>query len=324
MLCRAGEDRRFLAYALSTLGFCLQHEADTQGHTGDRARGAVLLDESLTLARAVGEPWLTAWVLVCHAYPTARHAAYTAAPVPDTEQASAAVAAEEALVLFEAEGDRVGHGWAQRTLGLLALAQQDYARARSLLSADLALMRTLGTPLDTAWVLLLLGDAALAQGDDRAALAYWEESLALSRRYELPEAVSVRARLGEFALRHGDEALARTYFAECLATAQGTDADPDQEKVRAVAGLAELAAAQGQPERAVRLAGAAAALRARSGLPAQSPRLWPLSSVVEKGAQLVAARHALGEPAATAAWDDGHAMTPEQAFTYALEQPAPG
>ena len=80
-----------------------------------------------------------------------------------------------------------------------------------------------------------------------------------------------------------------------------------------------LAVAQAQPERALRLAGAAAALREATGQPrgaaAERPRL-------ERA--LARARAALG-PAAPAAWQRGRRMTTEQAVAVALEDtPDPG
>jgi non-specific serine/threonine protein kinase len=76
-----------------------------------------------------------------------------------------------------------------------------------------------------------------------------------------------------------------------------------------------LAAAQAQPERALRLAGAAAALRDATGQPrrrAERPRL-------ERA--LAAARAVLGA-AAPAAWLRGRRMTTEQAVAVALAGPA--
>src|SRR5262249_5662410 len=80
---------------------------------------------------------------------------------------------------------------------------------------------------------------------------------------------------------------------------------------------AGLAAAQGDPRRALRLAGAAAALRERTNRPfapfdqtALTRRLAPALKVLSAAEQDVA-------------WKEGQAMTLEQAIAYALEAEAP-
>jgi hypothetical protein len=72
-----------------------------------------------------------------------------------------------------------------------------------------------------------------------------------------------------------------------------------------------VAAGRGDPERAARLYGASAALRERHVL-APLP-----SEAAAKEAGLAAARAALGEPGFAAAWEEGHALTPEQAVACA-------
>jgi hypothetical protein len=75
--------------------------------------------------------------------------------------------------------------------------------------------------------------------------------------------------------------------------------------------LAGLAAAQAQPERALRLAGAAAALRDAIGAP------LPSAQQNELMGRLAAARGALRDDEA-AAWASGQVMLPEEAVDYAL------
>jgi hypothetical protein len=79
-----------------------------------------------------------------------------------------------------------------------------------------------------------------------------------------------------------------------------------------------VAVSLGQPERAVRLHGAADALREASGTP-----LPPLN-FRSYGRVLDALRSELGAVAFDAAWLDGRSMSSDQAIAYALEgvQPA--
>ncbi len=76
---------------------------------------------------------------------------------------------------------------------------------------------------------------------------------------------------------------------------------------------AEMAAAEGNWERAVRLLGIANSLRASVNAAID------LADQPEHQRRLGALRAQLGEPAFAAAWDEGRAMTVEQAITYALE-----
>lgn len=81
----------------------------------------------------------------------------------------------------------------------------------------------------------------------------------------------------------------------------------------ALEAFAGLAAAEAQPERAFRLAGAAAARRAATRMPFSA---WQTSRLERA---LALASDALeDEQARDAAWAEGHAMTTEQAIQYAL------
>src|SRR5437667_74643 len=78
--------------------------------------------------------------------------------------------------------------------------------------------------------------------------------------------------------------------------------------------FAVLAAQQGQPVRALRLAGAGAAHRPGINL-GGAEQAW-------LDRMLAPARHALAETAQAAAWAAGQAMTLEQAVAYALSDEA--
>mgnify|MGYP003622932289 CR=1 FL=1 len=72
------------------------------------------------------------------------------------------------------------------------------------------------------------------------------------------------------------------------------------------------AAAEGHPERSLRLAGAAAALRQSVGAPPNSAERERLEKC------LIAARVAVSTTAGSAAWMEGFAMPPEKAIAHAL------
>src|SRR5207302_6462528 len=79
--------------------------------------------------------------------------------------------------------------------------------------------------------------------------------------------------------------------------------------------IAAAAGGQGHGEPAARLWGAAEYLRETIGMPAS--RQW--RETYARSA--VAARHALGEEVFAAAWEEGRALTMEQAIDLALEAP---
>jgi hypothetical protein len=79
-------------------------------------------------------------------------------------------------------------------------------------------------------------------------------------------------------------------------------------------GLAAVAVAQAQPERAARLFGAAEGLREAMGAP------LPPSDRAEYDRDVAAARTALGEEAFAAAWQAGRAMSLDDAVAFALDE----
>jgi non-specific serine/threonine protein kinase len=72
-------------------------------------------------------------------------------------------------------------GAARVSLGTIAHAQHDDARAQALLEQSLAILRGLGDRAFTAWCLSVLGRVATAQRDTRGAVACFTEALSLFR-----------------------------------------------------------------------------------------------------------------------------------------------
>jgi predicted ATPase len=122
-----------------------------------------------------------------------------------------------------------------------------------------------------------------------------------------------RARL---TLEQGDHGLAGTRFAESLAAARDTgELGQIAETLEA---QVNLAAAQDQPGRVLRLAGAAARRRDEAGQPLSAAEHSALAQ------RLARARQALSAEETAAAWAEGQSMTLEQAIAYALEEPTHG
>jgi non-specific serine/threonine protein kinase len=310
-LYRALDDKRGLAWSLSCLGWITQGLAihDTRD-PGDRERGTALLEEGLALAREVGDPWLIACALSFLA--DTEHAR------GEAEKARALAAAEESLALYQAMGHIHGSATSQRALGWAAMRQRDFARAEAAFAAYVAAMRALASDRDTALGLSDLGDATREQGDYARAAAYYEQSVALYRDLGLHSRWNqgVLRDWGYVVLELGDHTRARRCFEECLAI--GREIENQWQIADALEALASLAAAGGEPARALRLEGAAAAVRERAGqLPSYeeeraSPARW-----------LAAARAALDEQAQRTALAEGQAMSLQQAVAYATEDLMP-
>ena len=124
--------------------------------------------------------------------------------------------------------------------------------------------------------------------------------------------------LGYAARDRGDDARAVALFAEGLALF--TELGDRRIIALALDGVAGLAIAWGQPERAARLFGAAAALREASGLPVEP------AFRAAHGRDVAAARAALGEDAFAAGWATGAALPLPVAVAEAtaIAAPAPG
>jgi len=160
-----------------------------------------------------------------------------------------------------------------------------------------------------------LGTIAHALGDYTLARTRYEESLALARRVDnrIEVAWSLH-NVGCLALDQGDYAAARARLAQSL----NLRADYDNDGfVNVLAAFASLAAAEGLPARALRLAGATAALSQRSGLLVQHIQRETYAR------WLATARRALSEEDAVAAWAEGEEMPPGQAIGYALASREP-
>jgi predicted ATPase/DNA-binding XRE family transcriptional regulator len=295
-------DREGLALALAEEGQYLRGEwCGETSYPQTYARGTALLEEGITLARRVGKPALLAVCLLLFA---------ASAQEPEYPQAQAA--AEEGLQLAQHARSAFWTGTAHRVLGWLALQAQDYPRAYASLTAALSAHQAVGGEPGVAVVLSYLGDAAHGRGDDAEAAARYEESLALYRELDTDKEHMARVlcRLGDLALEQGDHMLAHDRYAESLRAAQVVSSP--LRTAAALEALGRLAVLQQRPQHAMRLAGAATALRERTG---------QLLSVVEQAAltdALAPAVEALSPTEQAAAWSEGQAMLLEQVIAGAL------
>jgi Tetratricopeptide repeat len=177
---------------------------------------------------------------------------------------------------------------------------------------SLALGRKLGDRLRVRAVLLNMGYVEVVRGDFGRAEALFEESLALSRESKDPHANSQSLLgLGIVTTRRGDHGRAKTLLEESLVLSRRLGSMVNV--AECLETLAEMAGTLGAAPRAARLWGAADALREATGSP------WMSFEKSLHEPYLAAARPGMDEADWTKAWDEGRAMSLEDAIAHALE-----
>jgi predicted ATPase/transcriptional regulator with XRE-family HTH domain len=273
-----------------------------------------LAEEALALFRAVGDKEGIAQSLANFAHVLSEQGEY----------ARAIALHEEALALFRAVGDMQRIARSHICLAEMHFfSQGDPERVHALLEEGLALSRELGHKQGIAWSLALSGQLALSQGDAALARCLSEESLVLCRemghRSGIARSLFV---LGRVAEGLGDYVAARALYEESLAIGRVVDDNRHLASRLAfstfIEGLAGLFVAQGEPVKAVRLWGAADALREAMGTPI------PPVYRADYERSVAAARAQLGENAFAAVWAEGRMMTLEQVLTPLTRSTIPG
>ena len=317
-LSRQVGDQGRVAGTLVTLGRLVTRE-------GDFVRAQAWFEESLSLMRTIGSRSGVALALL--------QLGMVARDQGETARAEGLLTESLALA-WEI------HAWGIVTAALLFLGdlardqQGDPERATRHYEQGLAVAREHEYQHAIIWHLVALGWAAHRRGDPDAALAFLEEGLALARgmgdrstsamawyvlglvawsrgdggraRAVLRESLALRQALGERrGVAEGLEALASIQAEYRLPTVEEGDGHP------------ALGTARAAVSRAVRLLGAAAALRAAAGAP-----LWPADQPGYEG-MVAAARTSLGAAVFAATWAAGRVLTLEQAVAEALGDDIP-
>jgi adenylate cyclase len=195
-------------------------------------------------------------------------------------------------------------------LGIVARVQGHYDEARRLNEEALSLRQALSDKWAIAVSLNNLGNVAIDQECYDEARRLHEEGLALRREVgDMWVVANSLNNLGNLARDQGDYGKADGRYLESLKIVR------EYNDRWAMAYLLEdmgcLACLQGQPERALRLAGAAETLRQAIGAPRSTAEQHKLDCGLED------ARQELGETAATALLEEGRRMNFEQAAAYA-------
>jgi predicted ATPase/DNA-binding CsgD family transcriptional regulator len=205
-------------------------------------------------------------------------------------------------------GDRWNEAYALGTLATVAAVGGEVLTARRHAETALAVMRAIDQQWGVARALLGLGDLARITGDTAIASQRYAGALDILREVNArPEIARCLAGLGRTCTAQGEFTAARRYLAESLELSVSTGSRVGV--VRAIEGLAMLASAQDDHDRAIRLASAAATLRAADGLP---------PSAGSRARHILDRAAPLGASAIDDLWAAGAALTTEQATRLAL------
>ncbi|HEU4875589.1 MAG TPA: tetratricopeptide repeat protein [Pyrinomonadaceae bacterium] len=264
---------------------------------------------------------------------------------------------EKNLSIHRDSGDKWGVANSLNNLGIIAFRNNEYVTARSLYEESLSLWRELGNQRAVALSLINLGNIAEKLDNHLRATSLYQESLALFRELKDVHGIaSALGHLADAARRDEDYQSARTLYEESLAMFMesgskwhianvladlGELARERGDCIRAqslyqesmvifgelgdIRGLARLfeafmalAIGQNRPERALRLASAADAVRKEYGVP-----LSP-DQETELKASLQSIKRSLSESTQASAWSSGASMPIERAIEYALGLDAAG
>jgi predicted ATPase/tRNA A-37 threonylcarbamoyl transferase component Bud32 len=226
--------------------------------------------------------------------------------------ASARSALEQCLALSQQTGNEAVTARSLLNLGQVRHAEGDAAAAEALYEQAVARFTAVGDPSALAWSQMLLGDLAAEQGDAQAAAARYRNALAAFQAGdEQPGVARALLDLGVLAARQGDHAQSRALLSEALGLYR--ELGHRVGIARALDAFGRSAILRRRPDRALRLAGAADAIRRALGTPlfAQEERA--------RAVQLDAARQAVGQTAA-AIEKQGQTMSVHDAIEYALTE----
>jgi tetratricopeptide (TPR) repeat protein len=221
---------------------------------------------------------------------------------------------EAAITLAREVSDPLAQAMALNGLGLMLTREKQYERALAAYEETLALPRPLGDTDALGGMLNNRGEVARYMGDLDRAAALYEESRAVYERSTGRVPSFTVTNLGRVALVRGDHDGARRRFVE------GLEAARERGDRRSVAysllSFGQLSAGGGDPQRAARLLGTAAALLIELKIME--------ASIDQEGAanSAAAVRAQLGEAAFAAAWEAGRALSLDEAVALALEQTA--
>jgi predicted ATPase/class 3 adenylate cyclase len=230
------------------------------------------------------------------------------------DYATALALFEEALHIAQASTDTQSLLSPLVNLALNALFQGDFAGAQAYLDRHQTAVQAAGSTSGLAENRRLRGYVALRQAQYPMARRLLQEALQMAwSADDAPLVARCRVHLGYLALREGSHAEAYTLLADGL---RGFHESGAGEGIQlALRGLAALAGAQRQVDRAARLFGAAEALRDRIGI------VLPPIERPEYEADVATVGTGMGKHDFVTAWAEGRGMSLDAAVDFALADP---
>jgi tetratricopeptide (TPR) repeat protein len=291
-LSRAISDRYMEAYSLWGLGSNLTVQ-------GKMEEGIPLVEQSLSIYRSIG-----------NLLGQAIAARWLSLKTNDPEHSKSLLL--ESLQLSREMGNLSGIGVCLNLLADKAIRAGDFSSAIAWLEESKKLHHQLGDQTSEAGVLENYGKIYYWQGDYSKSCACFEEAILLYEKVGILPSW-VQAHLAYAELRRGNQGKAKELYKVCIQQFQ--KADMETGLIFVVEGLASLETNQGHPEHAARLFAWADVHRVRGG---------DLRPPVEQGSverDLERIHSQLDETAFDRAWDEGAAMTLDQALAIAWEEP---
>jgi predicted ATPase/DNA-binding winged helix-turn-helix (wHTH) protein len=224
---------------------------------------------------------------------------------------------QESLMIFREIDDPRNVAYALDSLAYLAIEQGEYPEAEALAREAVDLLRARSSREGLCFSLIHLAIALRRRGEWAAAHDSYEQSLLIARELGTPWEIGTALR--EIGLAECDEGrcdLALKHLAEAIGILHGLGDRPGV--IESLEGLAGVAAATAAPRRAARLWGAAHALQQQMG------GAMSVHQRIAYERQAQPARAILTAEAFDHAWDEGRAMTLDDAVRYALDEHAVG
>jgi tetratricopeptide (TPR) repeat protein len=222
---------------------------------------------------------------------------------------------EKAVLIQRRLGNRINRAEWLRHLSYIYSSIGDYERAVTLAQESLALAISLDARKHVAEALNLLAETARLQQKFSEANDYYREALAIANEMgDAFETSFILSNMGTAFVGRGDLSLAVTVLRESTGINRRAHRD------NAILSwnlwmLAEVAERNGDAVRAARLHGAAESL-------GQFPGFYLAPADIEDiERQAVRVRSQLGKEAYVSAWLGGRAMSLDEIFAYALEEP---
>lgn len=220
---------------------------------------------------------------------------------------------EKGLNFHRLVGDKWYLGYTFQSLADVFSDLDETSSAQEYTLESLRLARETGDPWLEGLPHALFGEIARNRGDYYEAQVQYTASLTLMRQAGDERNVAFMLHnLGQVAQRQGDYARAQELHVEALKI--HLKSKPARAVAFGLEMLAGIAVAYGKPAKAVRLLGAADALRKTTGTPVEGTEMQFYTRIISQ------ARQALDEQSYTSLWLDGYAMTLDQAVAYALEE----